>query len=407
MESTAGIMRAILEPGCRPSEIEPDFSNLIILTAQTGDEWRSTCDLVARHVLPVLRALEIRTVEVARAGPSRRDGIVILQDTRHPERMHPDPEESGFYALITEHRHNAVMPILASRTCSAKAKGWPLDTWRERHLAAQPYFHAIGYNLDEQHRIDRDRAITLGGQRTPVYPLYTDGWTRQRCQQYLFDLLGVWWPKSCCRQCPFVSVPSWPEQLARYRAAPEEAFGHLVDEYLALAVNRNSTLFGRTGTLADRLRAGDAIDVLTLAEQHMASCDWAVYRVRRLYHAKATAVRSLEIVTRGPRDQQQQLLRRLAGELSLAVSSDEHHERLWLAQRAPGQTTYPQLEQFYVAAPAAARPKLGPNFEQRWASHSSDELRDLDMAAADSLAALEAFSAPCAPARESGFLTES
>ncbi|MCC3317918.1 MULTISPECIES: hypothetical protein [Nocardia] len=47
MESTAGLVLTLTEPRFRPSALRDDLSNLIVITAQTGDEWHSTCDLVA------------------------------------------------------------------------------------------------------------------------------------------------------------------------------------------------------------------------------------------------------------------------------------------------------------------------------------------------------------------------
>lgn len=135
------------------------------------------------------------------------------------------------------------MPTLSGQcTCSAKAKGQPLDAWRATHLGHQPYIHAVGFNVEETVRIARDTSVTMGGRRHPIYPLHTANWSRARCQGYLLGLFGVWWPKSCCRQCCFVSVPSWPDQLARYRAAPGEAYKHLVDEFVTVALN--PVLFG-------------------------------------------------------------------------------------------------------------------------------------------------------------------
>lgn len=83
-------MRTLLDPGFRPPQLREDLSNLIVMVAQTGDEWSSTCDLVAEHVLPLLAQRRGRLVEVARAAPSIADGIVVLQDTRTPLRLHPD-----------------------------------------------------------------------------------------------------------------------------------------------------------------------------------------------------------------------------------------------------------------------------------------------------------------------------
>ncbi|WP_157106688.1 hypothetical protein [Nocardia arthritidis] len=118
MESARGVVRTLLEPKFRPAELLDDLSILIVLVAQTGDEWTSTCDMFAAHVLPLLRQHAVRLVEVARKGPSAADGILVLQDTREPVRRHPDLEKYGFYALSDEHCGNGVLPTLCgNRTC--------------------------------------------------------------------------------------------------------------------------------------------------------------------------------------------------------------------------------------------------------------------------------------------------
>ncbi|MFG3621269.1 hypothetical protein [Nocardia sp. NPDC047654] len=385
VESTCGVVRTLLEPEFRPVELLDDLSNLIVLVAQTGDEWTSTCDLVAAHVLPLLRRHAVRLVEVARKGPSAADGIVVLQDTREPVRLHPDPAKYGFYALSDEHRGNGVLPTLGgNRTCSAKAKGVPLDTWRATHLGLAPYVHAVGYNAEETRRIVTDSSVTLGGQRHPIYPLHAEGWSRARCQGYLFGLFGVWWPKSCCRQCCFVSLPGWPEQLARFKAAPAEAFKHVVDEYVAVALNRNSGLFGPNRSLTDRLRRGGARDVLALAEAQLDRCRWAVYRVRRCYTAPARAWRSVDTVACGSRAETGDILGRIAARLRVPCEVDGDHTRVWLTAHAT--TTYPRLEEFFVAAPDSVMPKQRTGFEARWHGHADDRLLALEQSAHDAVA---------------------
>ncbi|OBF67500.1 hypothetical protein A9X06_04925 [Mycobacterium sp. 852002-51759_SCH5129042] len=387
VESTAGLVLTLTEPRFGPSALRDDLSNLIVITAQTGDEWHSTCDLVARHVLPLLRQFNVRTVEVARAGPRREDGIVVLQDTRRPRRMHPDPVEWGFYALSDENRSNGVMPTLSSRRCSEKAKGWPMDTWRASELGDRPYVHAIGYNLDEQSRVDRDRAITLGGQRHPIYPLHAHGWSRQHCSDYLYKLFGVRWPKSCCRQCCFVSKRGWPDQLERYRGAPRESYRHVVDEYTTLALNPSTPLFGRAGSLTDRLAAAGTADaVLRLADEYMNGVEWALYRVRRIYWARGTAWRSLDIVARGTRTTMQRLLTDLAAHLRLSAAHDGPHSRLWLTPR-PTTDHWPRVEEVFVPAPAEPAPKQRGRFDIHWAAHVPDDVRELDWTATEYLAA--------------------
>ncbi|WP_157171033.1 hypothetical protein [Nocardia araoensis] len=381
VESTCGIVRTLLEPEFRPAELRGDLSNLIVLIAQTGDEWTSTCDLVATHVLPLLQRHSVRLVEVARKGPSAADGIVVLQDTRQPVQLHPDPEKYGFYALSDEHRGNGVLPTLGgNRTCSAKAKGMPLDTWRATHLGSAPYVHAVGYNAEETRRIATDSSVTLGGRRHPIYPLHAAGWSRAHRQGYLF---GVWWPKSCCRQCCFVSQPGWPEQLARFHAAPAEAYKHVVDEYVAVALNRNSGLFGPGRSLTDRLRRDGAHHVLALAEAQLDRCRWAVYRVRRCYTAPARAWRAVDTVAHGRRTETVEILHRIAATLQVPCDLDGDHTRVWLTEPA---TTYPRLEEFFVAAPDGVMHKQRAGFDARWHGHADERLLALEQAAHDAVA---------------------
>ncbi|MEU6559428.1 hypothetical protein [Nocardia nova] len=385
VESTAGVTRTLLDPDFRPPQLLADLSNLIVMIAQTGDEWTSTCDLVATHVLPLLAARRVRLVEVARAGPRVSDGIVVLQDTRAPIRLHPEADEHGFYALSTEHRVNGVMPSLGGRTCSAKAKGHPLDAWRATHLGPRPYLHAIGYNAAETGRLERDTSVRMGGRRHPIYPLHEAGWSRAMCQGYLYGLFGVWWPKSCCRQCCFVNVPSWPDQLARYRAYPGEAYRHLVDEYCALALNHRSGLFGPGKSLRDRLRADGASEVHSLADAAMDACEWAVYRVRRCYSARAQAWRAIDVVHRADRTGAERSVLELADSLKIVLRADGEHSRLWLTADTEG---YPRVEEFFVAAPNTVTPKKRNGFETRWAGHADRRLEALEESAAAFFAAL-------------------
>ncbi|MET7772022.1 hypothetical protein [Nocardia sp. NPDC005366] len=341
------------------------------MVAQTGDEWSSTNDLVAQHILPLLAARRVRFVEVARAGPKVADGIVVLQDTRSPTRLHPDPDAHGFYPLSAEHRANGVMPTLSGRTCSAKAKGQPLDAWRATYLGPRSYVHAVGYAAEETGRIARDTSVTMGGRRHPIYPLHAAGMTRAMSQGYLFGLFGVWWPQSCCRQCCYVSVPNWPDQLARYRTYPEEAFKHLVDEYCTLALNHRSGLFGPGKSLRDRLRADGAVEVHVLADAAMDVCEWAVYRVRRCYSARAQAWRAVEVAYRAERAAAERFVFELADSLGIAVRVDGEHSRLWLTVQTQD---YPRLEEFFVAAPNTIIPKKRPGFETRWGGHADERL---------------------------------
>ena len=387
VESTAGVYRTIVDPAWRPPELLPDLSNLIVMIAQTGDEWTDTVRLVERHMLPVLRRHHVRLVEVARAGPSEADGIVILQDTRTPTQLHADPVKYDFFSLSQEHRRNGVMPQLGGRRlCSAKAKGFPLDAWRKHALGHRQYIHAVGFNCDETGRIAGDASVTMGGQRRPIYPLHERNCSRQECLDYLLKVFRVQWVKSCCRQCCFAgSRAGWPAQLARYQAYPAESAHHVVDEFVTVALNKESGLFGPKDTLADRLARGDAAEALRLARRQVRGTAWAIYRVRRLLWPPAPSWRSVQTVRRGDMPSMHAFLRELADRLELSLDVHAGHARLWLAHRVPD--TSPTFEEFFVAAPAQVVDKQRPGFETRWRGHADDRLLAREDHVADLLAA--------------------
>jgi hypothetical protein len=376
-ESTAGIYRMLTEPSGRPDTIAPDFNNLVVVVAQTGDEWTTTGALVEQHILPVLSQNHVRFVELARQGPTKKDGIAVLQDTRRPRRLHL----AGVYKLSDENRTTGTMPQLGGvRKCSQKAKGAPQDAWRDTEFGEQSYYHALGFNRDEYTRIARDSAYSMGGNRLPNYPIYEWNWSRQDCIDYLYRKLGVVWPKSCCRHCPYAgSRAGWAEQLARFQTLPDEAVQHVIDEYVCLALNPRSGLFGPGQSLITRLARDHATDVLKRAAARMKIMPWAVYRVRRRYSAPAHAVRAVYTALVGDR----RLMVEALGEISELVGvrlvrhgaipgAPQHGDtdsywRLWLRRRSAD--VYPAIEEFYVVAPAQANDKATSTFESTWAGH--------------------------------------
>ena len=84
VDSTAILLRWLLEPSTR----DFDLSELLILTAQTGDEFEDTKELVEAHILPLLQQYGVRFVQVARNGASIRDGYIVLSDSRSSQTLH-------------------------------------------------------------------------------------------------------------------------------------------------------------------------------------------------------------------------------------------------------------------------------------------------------------------------------
>jgi hypothetical protein len=126
--------------------------DLIVITAQVGDEYPDQKSLVERHILPRMRAHRIRYVQVARAGHLEADGIVVLDDTREPRKVYLD----GAYKLSQELRAAGTVPQFAGEhRCSLKSKKFVIEAWIQQEMAGADYRHAFGYNADEQKRVEK------------------------------------------------------------------------------------------------------------------------------------------------------------------------------------------------------------------------------------------------------------
>ena len=125
------------------------MDEIIVLTAQTGDEYKDTCHSVETHILPLLRLHRIRYVQVARRGHLEQDGITVLSDTTPPERLFVE----GDYKLSDELRTNGTVPQFGgAHRCSLKFKAWVIEQWLHLNVAESPR-HAFGYNAEETKRV--------------------------------------------------------------------------------------------------------------------------------------------------------------------------------------------------------------------------------------------------------------
>jgi hypothetical protein len=70
VESTCILVRWIVEPETRPCPLD----QLIVITAQVGDEYANTGRDVELHVVPLLRKHQIRYVQVTRHGHLEAEG---------------------------------------------------------------------------------------------------------------------------------------------------------------------------------------------------------------------------------------------------------------------------------------------------------------------------------------------
>ncbi len=385
VESVAITLRWLLEPECRDFSLE----DLIIGTAMTGDEHATTVELYQRHILPLYRKHGVRYVQLARRGPHVEDGIVVLDDSRATQRLYAE----GVHKLSQELLSAGTVPQFAQgkRLCSVKFKGWPLDTWLERqfgprvlvalpepapleagsviyrmtkrqrkklekgaHIPTQSFRHVMGYNAEEEFRITRDKSYSTE-DRLSEYPLQVWRWTREKCEQYIFEKLGVWWPKSCCKWCPFTRGK---EDAIERMLREGNALEALLVEHTSLALNPRSTLYA-TGTLYERILERAPGEVEKFQDQ-LRRLPWAVYRVRRVYHAKGRGDREVTTLYTGSMVGARRELVRLAPKAETSAGS----LRAWFRVRV--KDAYPATEEMLVACPQVPQDKARGNFESSW-----------------------------------------
>lgn len=364
-ESTAILLRWLEDPSSRDFALE----DLLVVTAQTGDEFPDTAALVEAHVLPRLRAAGVRWVQVARAGRCAADGVAVLEDSRSPSRAFT----GGRYRLSDELRAAGTVPTSGGiRKCSLKFKGFPIDRFLAGELGTEPFRHVMGFNRDEVRRIEKDSFY--GGRRPGrlgEYPLVGWGWGVKECQDYIRSVTGAEWKKSCCGFCPFAAprrdratkAQTWHVQ-ARYESMPEVAADAAWLERLSLAINPVMTLYATKSVAAELARQGNAAALAAL-EARLEAAPHSVYLVRRAMKRAGVGVRSVRRLSNGGRAE---ALARLAAEAAARgaeVTREGGVERVYIRRRA---ADFPHVEEFIVAAPAEVEAKTPKGFEERFAA---------------------------------------
>lgn len=366
LESTTILLRWLEEPASRDFPLQ----RLIVITAMTGDEHESTARFVRQHVLPRLRAHRVRFVQVARAGPLRQDGIVVLDDSQEPTELHI----RGAWRLSQEMETAGTIPQFAKgqRRCSIKFKGEVLDAWMERELGGRAFRHVMGFNATETKRVERDCGFS-SEVRHSEYPLGTLGWGREECDAYVLAVTGEHCPKSCCTYCPFAGGKR--AALERLAGEPEAAFQALRLEHVAMALNPRSTLYSG-GSLRGGL-ARHAPALLASYDHWVAQQPWAVYRVRRIMVARGKGMREVTVVNEASQSVAHGLLASMAQDAGRPVDSVDGLARVTLRARGEG---FPALEEAIAVAPARAKDKARAGFAERW----SKDLQILSIQSTDS-----------------------
>jgi len=385
-DSSAILVRIIRDSEARSAlGVAADFSNLVVLTAMVGSEYPDTKRLGEQYLLPLLREHGIRFVQVGRSSASTRrtpadPGYSVIEDSTTAETLHID---GGGFTLLEELLNAGTVPQYRanSRTCSQKYKGIPCDRWLEDTFGEAPFCQVFGFNADEQKRADKDDSYTGKGKlhRSTRYPLIEWGWGRADLERYLQDWAGEPWAKSCCTFCPFQgTVAGRSGVLARVCKFPGAASEAMFVERAALALNPRQSLFASKGgaegffaQAADDQTAG----AFAQLEQRMASCEYALYRVRRVVYATKGGKggsRNISVEAEGSHEDMAGRIRKLAGERGVKVEQDEKGAlRVWIERR--DEEALPAREELFVVAPKTAQAKIGRGFEAKWAESAPQE----------------------------------
>jgi len=324
VDSVYCLVRWLLDPSSRTFPL----SRLIVLIAQTGDEFLSTRDLIETYLFPMLRQHNIRTIQVARGGSFVRNGYRILADTRQPHRLHIEGAfKLSEYLLM----NGTTIRVSRPHTCAQKWKGWVLDKMISSieasaiarqtcvyyklalHLWQTPkptgYLHSaiaklrqltplilhqllpawilqtppeflfgpyICYSAEEEARIKTADEYGCRGEQY-IYPNMDV--PRAEALDYLFKVFGVHWEKSCCVFCPFQAEDG---ATARYLREPYALAYSMFIEAIAIHFNPRMYQFGFGTAWALAHRSGNT-EAQFLFHQHWENIDrWALYHVRRI-----------------------------------------------------------------------------------------------------------------------------
>lgn len=351
VESTAILVRWILEPETRPFK---SFADLVVIVAQTGNERQVTKELCETHILPLLREHRIRLVQVCRTGEKEANGYTVLDDSTKPTVLHTTiPHSLGHHFVL----NGTIQRLGKPHFCAMKWKGFVLDSWIRNNIGDSGFGPYIGYNKDEGKRVETANDYGCRAEKY-LYPLMEWRWSRARCLQYLFQVFGVVWEKSCCVFCPFQRKAEVQERWKAETTHPAELVEALQVAGQATAFNPRMKLFGTLSAL-DVAQAVNP-EAVSLYDAWLESVPWNVYRVRRIFKAKAFCDRAIDF-------ELESVNRAQAEQFIEAMGNVERDFWLRSWQRHKGDG-YPTTEEFFVAAPVGAMRKARhrANFEQRW-----------------------------------------
>lgn len=365
-DSTALLLDYLLNPQ------NWDFVLRCIVMSQTGDESFLIKQQVEKYVFPLLRQHKIRTIQIARASSTLRDGFVVLDDTTEPEICHYRPTaQKPYFSLSDDMLLAATVPQYAQnrRKCSDKFKQKILDKWHD--LNCPGCWKLIGYNGDEAHRFAKIKEEWQQQSLHPIKcPLYDRGWSRSYIEDYIKAFIGSdQFYRSACVFCPFSMVAgSNAEIKLKYDLNPREAVRSAYLEYVSICFNSKQTLSSSGKTIAQRGLLNE--DNQFLFELELAEAVWKVYEVRRI-RGLNIPYRSIKTVFVGSRETSQQYVRSLGSYKSGEYKTCDHGiERFHTEEDVPENCEF-----YYVAAPGDPRTNERPQFAKTWAQQQTRHIK--------------------------------
>ena len=379
VESTAILLRWCLDEDARPCRLD----QIVVITAQVGDEYKDTGRDVEAYILPMMRRYGIRFVQVARHGHGEADGITVLDDSCEPTKIFLE----GDYKLSDELKRNGTVPQYGGvHRCALKFKGWVIEQWLEANLRGHAH-HAFGYNAEERKRISQSEdalreRIAFGFNadetaridrsceyntltRQAFYPLVGWDWTRAKCVDYIREEPGVTWRKSACVYCPFNALKN--DAIDRHLEHPEQVADALVIEHMSMALNPRGTLYKGRSLIQIATNTGND-EALKGYRQRIDSVRWAQYRVRRIYTKKGQADRAVEkLEVFASAVEARANLAGFAVSLSLPFEELRGIPYVWRQRRSEAE--FPTREEFWTIAPATVESKARGGlawFDAKW-----------------------------------------
>ncbi|WP_280454195.1 hypothetical protein [Nocardia brasiliensis] len=358
-DSSAVLEYLIAHPEARDWALE----DLCVVTAMVGDEWSQTGVDASECILPVLRANNIRYIQLARSQRKTTKsglGIRVLDDSRAPRTLF----FAGDYRLSEEMITAATIPQTGgSRLCSVHAKGQVIDPVLAAITRGQPFRQLIGYESTERGRAIKDTLYNTA-LRTGEYPLIDWGWDRSTAEAYLLKVTGRQWVKSACVFCPFAlsSAAGRVVTFEKFRTHPAAGARMLWIEHLALCMNPKQGLVAGRRAI-DLLAEAGLDEVIGQFQSALAGSEHAVYELRRLTKpAKDPAKRgarwrAVRAIAHGTRAEMLAHLDRLPGASELGEDG---------IVRDGTYTADGNAEHFYVAGPAGVEDRKRSGFETLW-----------------------------------------